>query len=89
MNPRSLILTLEILSIELTGTNQDTNQGQLLDFVVKVTYHLFYMVVLVVLVEEGILSCVWQYVNYFPSVKYFQVKIFLGKENIFKCLVVS
>ena len=47
------------------------------------------MVVLVVLVQEGILSCVWQYVNYFPSVKYFQVKIFLGKENIFKCLVVS
>ena len=29
-------------------------------------------------------GCVWPDVNYFPSVKYFQVKIFLRKENIFK-----
>ena len=29
-----------------------------------------------------ILGCVWQHV------KYFQVKIFVGKENIFKCLAV-
>ena len=33
------------------------------------------------------LACIWQHVNYFLSVKYFQVKTFLGKENIFKCLV--
>ena len=26
-------------------------------------------------------------VKYFPSVKYFQVKIFSGNENIFKCLI--
>ena len=30
---------------------------------------------------------VWFYVKCFPSVKYFQVKIFSGNENIFKYLV--
>ena len=29
------------------------------------------------------LDYVWQHVNYFLSIKYFQVQIFLGKENIF------
>ena len=33
------------------------------------------------------LGYVWQHENYFPSVRYFQVKLFLGKENIFKCFV--
>ena len=33
------------------------------------------------------LGWVWLNVNYFPGVKYFQVKIFSEKENIFKCLV--
>ena len=33
-----------------------------------------------------VLGCIWQHGKYFPSVKYFQGKIFLGKENIFKYL---
>ena len=33
------------------------------------------------------LGYVWLNVNCFPSVKYFQVKIFFRKENIFRCLV--
>ena len=32
------------------------------------------------------LGCVWLNVKYFPRVKYFQVKMFSGKENIFTCL---
>ena len=36
------------------------------------------------LINKG---CVWLNVKYFPGIKYFQVKIFSRKENIFKCLV--
>ena len=36
---------------------------------------------------SGILGCVCFDVKYFSGVKYFQVKIFSGNENIFKCLV--
>ena len=33
------------------------------------------------------LGCICFYVKWFLSVKYFQVKIFFEKENIFRCLV--
>ena len=41
-----------------------------------------------IVIENNLnLGCICFYVKWFLSVKYFQVKIFFEKENIFRCLV--